>query len=137
MALSDLFPQWAGGTFGASAPDPVTGVFGAAGEEQPVSGFADPGLPDANVNIGSDSGSGFSSSNLVSALQSASKSPLGQQPANTPLAAAKITEVPAGRPRQAASLDALAKLLQQRQAQYTGLSGQPVAMPRTAGLLGF
>jgi hypothetical protein len=53
------------------------------------------------------------------------------------LAPARITEVPAGRPRQAGSLDALVKLLQQRQAQYGTLSGQPVAQPRALGLLGF
>jgi hypothetical protein len=74
---------------------------------------------------------------LAQALQALSKSPLAQQPASSPLAPAKITEVPAGRPRQAGSLDALVKLLQQRQAQYGTLSGQPVAQPRALGLLGF
>ena len=84
-----------------------------------------------------DPPSGTGWSGMAQVLQNVSK---GMTPAanTTPsLAALKPVDVPVGRPRQAQSLDALVKLLQQQQTQYTGLSGQPVAMPRTAGLLGF
>jgi hypothetical protein len=78
-----------------------------------------------------------SSPGLVQALQAASKSSVFNPKEPPALGATTPKEVPAGRPRQAASLDALVKLLEQRQAQYTALSGQPVAQSRTAGLLGF
>jgi hypothetical protein len=82
-------------------------------------------------------GTNASSSDLGSALQALSKSSLAKQPEVTPLAAAKITEVAAGRPRQAASLDALAQLLEKQRAQYSGQTGQPVTRQQMLGLLGF
>jgi hypothetical protein len=70
---------------------------------------------------------------LAQALQTASKSSLAQQPASTPLAAVPIPKGTPGSPGRPLGLDALVRLLQQRQAQY----GTPVAQPRSLGLLGF
>jgi hypothetical protein len=74
---------------------------------------------------------------LVQALQAASKSSVFNPTQPPPLAAARPTEVPAGRPRQAASLDQLVQLLEKQRAQYGTLSGQPVQRSQVLGLLGF
>lgn len=74
---------------------------------------------------------------LAGALQDLTKSPIAKQPDNQPLAPVSPGHVDAGKPLRSLSLDALVQLLERRQAQYGGLSGQPVAQPRTLGLLGF
>jgi hypothetical protein len=132
MAFSDLWPVWAGGTAGVPAPTTYGGD-----AQIPVSGFADPGRQGIDSLTPGAAQSSFGNNDLVQALQALGKSGLAKQPDATPLAPAKITEAVPGRPRQAASLDALAQLLERQRAQYGGLTGQPMAQPRQLGLLGF
>jgi hypothetical protein len=111
-------PTWLGGNRGLPQEGPT--MSGATLDQMPA-GQSQPG----------------SSSDLGQALQALAKSPLAKQPDASPLPAAPIPKGTPGSPGRPLGLDALVKLLQQRQAQYGTLSGQPVAQPRALGLLGF